>query len=105
MVHRLLHQKELSAQSTGLSACIGHQSFEMAELCSHLIEQQCVEPLDLLQTLTDDCRSALSQLKTSFDSKINYLGSIHSSAIEKSNVRHAIEMEEMKCELNLACNR
>ena len=78
----------------------------MTELCSHLIEeQQQAEPVDLLQTVADDCRSALSQLKASFDSKINYLAGIHSSTVEKSNSKHAIELEEMKCELNLACNR
>ncbi|UJR38215.1 hypothetical protein I4U23_030888 [Adineta vaga] len=102
---RLLHQKELCAQSTNVTDCIRQQSCEMTELCSHLIDQQHQEPMKLFETLNDEFRTALNHLKTSFDSKVNYLNDIHSSTIDKLNIKHTNEIEEIKCELNLACNQ
>ncbi|CAF0840066.1 unnamed protein product [Adineta steineri] len=98
---RLLHQKELCTHSTNLTDCIQHQSCEMNELCNHLIVQQRTKPMDLFNTVTNNFQSAVNNLKTSFDSKINYLNDIHVSKIEKLNTKHEIELDEMKCELNL----
>ncbi|CAF0880539.1 unnamed protein product [Adineta steineri] len=98
---RLLHQKELCTHSASLTNCIQHQSSEMNELCNHLIVQQRTKPMDLFNTVTNNFQNAVNNLKTSFDSKINYLNDIHVSKIEKLNTKHEIELDEMKCELNL----
>ncbi|CAM4793395.1 unnamed protein product [Rotaria magnacalcarata] len=102
---RLLHQKELGAHSKMINDCIQHQSCEMNELCHHLINQQRKMPLNLFNTHIDNFQTALSNLKTSFDSKMNYLSDIHVSTIDKLNTKHETEIEEMKCELYLMSNR
>ncbi|CAF1128255.1 unnamed protein product [Adineta ricciae] len=102
---RLLHQKELCAHSPDLTDCIRQQSCEMTELCSHLLDEQRQEPMNLFEILNTEFQSALNQLQTSFDSKVNYLHDIHSSTIDKLNTKHTNEIDEIKCELNLACNR
>ncbi|CAF2428190.1 unnamed protein product [Rotaria sp. Silwood2] len=102
---RLLHQKELCTHSKIITDCIQQQSNEMNELSHHLIIQQHTMPMSLFNKLIDDFRTSLNDLKTSFDSKINYLSDIHSSTIDKLNTKHEIEINEMKCELNLMSNR
>ncbi len=102
---RLLHHKELCTYSNTITDCIQQQSCEMSELCHHLIDQQCTNPTNLFNRLPDNIRTALQSLKTSFDSKVNYLSDIHSSTIDKLNTKHETEINEMKCELNLVSNR
>jgi hypothetical protein len=104
-LNRLLHQKELCSFSKSISGCVQQQSCEMNELRHHLINQQHENPMNLFSALINNFRSAMMDLKTSFDSKMNYLSDIHSSTIDKLNSKHETEMTEMKCELNLISNR
>ncbi|CAF4522761.1 unnamed protein product [Rotaria sp. Silwood1] len=101
----LLHQKELCVHSKIMTDCIQQQCSEMNELSHHLINQQHTMPMHLFNRLLDDFRTSLNDLKTSFDSKMNYLSDIHLSTIDKLNTKHEIEINEMKCELNLMSNR
>lgn len=105
VLYRLLHQKELSAHSKLINDCIQQQSSEMSELCYHLIEQKYTIPNIIFDKLADDFQSSLYDLKTSFDSKMNYLTDIHSSTIDKLNAKHETEIEEIKCELHLMSNQ
>jgi hypothetical protein len=73
----------------------------MNELCHHLIAQQRSNPTNLFNILIDNFRTALNDLKISFNSKVNYLSDIHSSTTDKLNTKHETEISEMKCELNL----
>jgi hypothetical protein len=102
--YRLLHQKELCTYSKTITDCIQHQSCEMSQLCHHLIDQQRTNPTNLFVKLIDDFQIALNELKTSFDSKMNYLNDIHSSTIDKLHSKYETEINEMKCELNLISN-
>lgn len=103
--YRLLHQKELCIYSNTISDCIQHESDEMNELCHHIIDQQRTSPTNLFNKLIDNFQMALNDLKSSFDSKVNYLSDIHSSTIDKLNSKHETELNEMKCELTLVSNR
>jgi len=94
----------LCTYSTVITGCIQHQSFEMHELCDHLINQQRTTPMNLINILIKDFRTVLNNLHTSFDSKINYLSDIHFSTIDKLNAKHQAEIDEMKCEMKLTCN-
>ena len=106
LTRRLLHETELRTHlKTNVNDCIQEQSYEMNELCHYLINQQRTNPTDIFNKLIDDFRIALIGLKTSFESKINYLSDIHSSTIDKLNAKHEIEINEIKCELSLISNQ
>ncbi len=77
----------------------------MGQLCQHLIDKERTNPMNLFNRLIDNFQIALNDLKTSFDSKVNYLSDIHSSTIDKLNSKHETEINEMKCELKLISNR
>jgi hypothetical protein len=103
---RLLHQKELCTHSKAITDCIQYQSCEMSQLCHHLIDQQHPSnTMNLFVKLLNDFQIAVGDLKTSFDSKINYLNDIHSTTIDKLQSKYETELNEMKCELNLVSNR
>ena len=73
----------------------------MNELCEHLTAQQRSNAADFVPALLDKLRCSLNGLKTSFDSKMNYLSDIHASTLENLNRKHQLELTEMKCELSL----
>jgi hypothetical protein len=77
----------------------------MRQLCHHLIDQQRSNPTNLFLELIDDFQIALNDLKTSFDSKMNYLNDIYSTTIDKLQSKYETEINEMKCEFNLSSNR
>jgi hypothetical protein len=77
----------------------------MNELCHHLIDKQRSNPTNVFGILNDNFQIALNDLRTSFNSKIDYLNDIHSSTIDKLHTKHETEMNEIKCELNLVSNR
>lgn len=98
---RLLHQKELCTQTNSMNDCLEQQSTEMTELCHQLLAKQQENPLNLFSKIVDNFQIAFRDLKTSFDSKINYLNDIHSTTIEKLTTKHQNEINELQCEFNL----
>jgi hypothetical protein len=78
----------------------------MSQLCRHLIDQQrSNHPMNLFLELIHDFQIAFDNLKTSFDSKMNYLNDIYSTTIDKLQSKYETEINEMKCEFNLSSNR
>ena len=103
---RLLHQKELSSQSTELTECLQQQSTEMNELCLHLLEPQGTSSArTLVQPLIEHCRTSLNDLRIGFNTKVNYLTDIHSSTVETLSSKHQREVGELHCELELFSNK
>lgn len=96
-----MHQKELCTQTNSINSCLEQQSTEMTELCHQLLAKQQENPSNLLTKFVDNVQTAFQDLKTSFDSKINYLNDIHSTTIEKLIAKHQTEINEIQCELNL----